>query len=217
LLGHAKLADTTVYLHLSRRHLQAVASPLESLVVSTSSEAKHSRRRVKDDSAHLEVADILRACGSNFLERHGSHLASQHRKVMDAIVRCRTAALVVIAIGAPAADIRPSPITRAATGTVPSARATHAPGGWPRVPPNCCPCPTSTSSSRCPMSCLRSCCRTSGCSYDLLFRASAATLLEVACDPKHLGAEIGLLSVLHTWGQNCSIIPMSTVWCRAVV
>ena len=38
--------------------------------------------------------------------------------------------------------------------------------------------------------------------YDLLFRASATTLLEVAADPKHLGAEIGFLSVLHTWGQN---------------
>jgi hypothetical protein len=38
--------------------------------------------------------------------------------------------------------------------------------------------------------------------YDLLFRASAATLLEMAADPKHLGAEIGFLSVLHTWGQN---------------
>src|SRR5262249_9691101 len=38
--------------------------------------------------------------------------------------------------------------------------------------------------------------------YDLLFRASAETLLEVARDPKHLGAEIGFLSVLHTWGQN---------------
>jgi hypothetical protein len=38
--------------------------------------------------------------------------------------------------------------------------------------------------------------------YDLLFRTSAATLLEVARDPKHLGADIGLLSVLHTWGQN---------------
>jgi hypothetical protein len=35
-----------------------------------------------------------------------------------------------------------------------------------------------------------------------LFRASAATLLEVAADPRHLGAEIGFLSVLHTWGQN---------------
>jgi hypothetical protein len=38
--------------------------------------------------------------------------------------------------------------------------------------------------------------------YDLLFRASAETLLQVAADPKHLGAEIGFLSVLHTWGQN---------------
>jgi hypothetical protein len=38
--------------------------------------------------------------------------------------------------------------------------------------------------------------------YDLLFRASAETLLEVAADPKHLGAQIGFLSLLHTWGQN---------------
>jgi Putative transposase/Transposase zinc-binding domain len=38
--------------------------------------------------------------------------------------------------------------------------------------------------------------------YDLLFRSSAATLLEVAADPKHLGAEIGFLSVLHSWGSN---------------
>jgi len=38
--------------------------------------------------------------------------------------------------------------------------------------------------------------------YDLLFRGSAATLLEIAADAKHLGAEIGFLSVLHTWGQN---------------
>jgi hypothetical protein len=38
--------------------------------------------------------------------------------------------------------------------------------------------------------------------YDLLFRSSAASLLEVAADPKHLGAEIGFLSVLHSWGSN---------------
>jgi hypothetical protein len=49
-----------------------------------------------------------------------------------------------IAISVCAVDIRPSPITHAATGTVPSARATHAPCGWPHVPPNCCPYPTST-------------------------------------------------------------------------
>jgi hypothetical protein len=38
--------------------------------------------------------------------------------------------------------------------------------------------------------------------YDLLFRTVAATLLEVAADPKHLGAEIGFFGILHTWGQN---------------
>jgi hypothetical protein len=38
--------------------------------------------------------------------------------------------------------------------------------------------------------------------YDLLFRTSAATLLEVARDPLHLGAEIGFFSVLHTWNQK---------------
>jgi site-specific recombinase XerD len=47
LLGHAKLADTTVYLHLSRRHFQAVASPLEAIDVSTTGVVKHSRRRAK--------------------------------------------------------------------------------------------------------------------------------------------------------------------------
>ena len=38
--------------------------------------------------------------------------------------------------------------------------------------------------------------------YDLLFRTSAATLPKLARDPKHLGANIGFLGVLHTWGQN---------------
>jgi hypothetical protein len=38
--------------------------------------------------------------------------------------------------------------------------------------------------------------------FSLLFESSAATLLEVAADPKHLGAEIGFLTILHTWGQT---------------
>ena len=43
--------------------------------------------------------------------------------------------------------------------------------------------------------------------YDLLFRASADTLLEIAADPKHLGAQIGFFSVLHSWGQNLLFHP----------
>ena len=38
--------------------------------------------------------------------------------------------------------------------------------------------------------------------YNLLFRAASETLLEIAADRKHLGAKIGFLAVLHTWGQN---------------
>jgi hypothetical protein len=45
--------------------------------------------------------------------------------------------------------------------------------------------------------------------YDLLFRTSAETLLEVARDPKHLGAEIGFFSVLHTWSQQLHLNPHS--------
>lgn len=43
--------------------------------------------------------------------------------------------------------------------------------------------------------------------YDLLFQTSAATMLEVAADSKHLGAEIGFLSILHTWGRNLLLHP----------
>jgi Putative transposase len=38
--------------------------------------------------------------------------------------------------------------------------------------------------------------------YDLLFHATAETLLQVAADPNHLGAQIGFFAVLHSWGQN---------------
>jgi hypothetical protein len=43
--------------------------------------------------------------------------------------------------------------------------------------------------------------------YGALFHASAATMLQIAADPVHLGADIGFLSVLHTWGQNLHLHP----------
>ena len=38
--------------------------------------------------------------------------------------------------------------------------------------------------------------------YDILFKAASETLLDLGRDPKHIGAEIGLIAILHTWGQN---------------
>src|SRR5208283_4352427 len=52
--------------------------------------------------------------------------------------------------------------------------------------------------------------------YDLLFRTSAETLLEVARDPQHLGAEIGFFSVLHSLLKNSNFTRMYIAWCRPV-
>jgi hypothetical protein len=38
--------------------------------------------------------------------------------------------------------------------------------------------------------------------YDILFQATAETLQTIAADPRHLGATIGFIALLHTWGQN---------------
>jgi hypothetical protein len=112
----------------------------------------------------LEVADILRASGSRFFERHASRLAYQHRKVMELSSVAALRRWAGTAISVSAAAIRPSPITRAASGTAPSVKATHAPDGWPRARPSYCPCLTSTSSSHCLTSYQRLCFRTSACS-----------------------------------------------------
>ena len=51
--------------------------------------------------------------------------------------------------------------------------------------------------------------------YSLLFRAVSQTLLEIAADPRHLGARIGFLAVLHTWGQNLLTSSSSSLRCAA--
>ena len=43
--------------------------------------------------------------------------------------------------------------------------------------------------------------------YDLLFKASAETMLTIAADPKHLGARIGITAILHTWGSTMTHHP----------
>ncbi len=150
----------------------------------------------------LEVADILRAAGSSFIERHGSHLALQHRKVMDAIVRCRTAALgghrdLCLGCGHQATSYN-------------SCRNRHCPkcqgnarARWLAArSAELLPVPYFHVVFTLPHELSALVLQNKRLLYDLLFRASAATLLEVARNPRHLGADIGMLSVLHTWGQN---------------
>jgi hypothetical protein len=150
----------------------------------------------------LEVADIIRASGSSFWERQGSHLAWQHRKVMDAIVRCRTATLgghrdQCLRCGHQAISYN-------------SCRNRHCPkcqgnarSKWLAArSAELLPVPYFHVVFTLPHELSALVLQNKRLLYDLLFRTSAVTLLEVAHDPKHLGADIGLLCVLHTWGQN---------------
>jgi len=150
----------------------------------------------------LEVADIIRAQGDRFIERGGSWLTWAQIKVLHAIERCRTAALGghrdrCVRCGHRAISYN-------------SCRNRHCPkcqtGARDRwlakrtkelLPVRYCHVVFTLPHQLAPLAY-----QNKRILYRLLFRASAATLLEVAADPKHLGAEIGFLSVLHTWGQN---------------
>src|SRR6202045_2545668 len=150
----------------------------------------------------LEVADIVRAAGNSFWEQQQSHLAWPHRKVLDAIVRCRTAALgghrdQCVGCGHQAISFN-------------SCRNRHCPkcqgnarAKWLAArSAELLPVPYFHVVFTLPHELSALVLQNKRLLYDLLFRARAATLLEVARDPKHLRANIGLLAVLHTWGQN---------------
>ena len=150
----------------------------------------------------LEVADIVRAAGNRFWEHYGSHLAWQHRKVLDAIVRCRTAALgghrdQCVHCGHQAISYNscrnrhcPRCQGNARSRWLAERRAELLPVSYFHIV------------FTLPHELSALALQNKRLLYDLLFRASAATLLELAGDPKHLGADIGFLGVLHTWGQN---------------
>ena len=156
----------------------------------------------------LEVADLIRSAGATFIERNRQWIRWKHVKVLLAIARCRTAAL----------GGHVDECTRCghrATISYNSCRNRH--------------CPKCQTAARdrwiaarqkellptryvhvvftlpAPLASLVL--QNKKFIYSLLLRASAETLLEVARDPRHLGAEIGFFSVLHTWNQKLGLHP----------
>ena len=150
----------------------------------------------------LEVADVVRAHRDDFVASRGGRLSGAERRVLDDIASCRTAA-----------------------------RGGHVEQcdrcGHERVSYNSCRnrhCPKCQETARAEWTAEREreilpveyfhvvftiphelagiALQNKRVVYDILFRTSADTLCTIARDPKHLGAEIGLLSVLHTWGQT---------------
>jgi predicted Zn-ribbon and HTH transcriptional regulator len=155
----------------------------------------------------LEVADILRAQGDRFLNRYRSGFDFQQLKAFRAIQRCRTAALG-------------------------GHRDACQSCGYQAISYNSCRnrhCPKCQVQARerwltarerelldttyfhvvftVPHELNVLALENPRLFYDQLFAASAQTLVEIASDPKHLGAEIGVIAILHTWGQNLLLHP----------
>ena len=155
----------------------------------------------------LEVADIVRCAGQSFIERGRKWINGQHEKVLLAITRCRTAALgghrdQCSACGHTAISYN-------------SCRNRH--------------CPRCQGNARqrwlqarerellptryvhvvftLPRELASLALQNKRLIYNALFHASAETLLEIASDPRHLGAEIGFFSVLHSWNQRLQFHP----------
>lgn len=150
----------------------------------------------------LEVADIFRQAGPLYREQHADALSRGQRCVMSAIERCRTAAL---------------------GGHVEQCDAC----GHQRIAFNSCRnrhCPKCQSLVRAqwledrqadliatdyfhvvftlPEEIAAIAYQNKAVVYEILFHATAQTLRTIAADPKHLGAQIGFIAILHTWGQN---------------
>lgn len=159
------------------------------------------------DRPPLEVADLVRAAGDAFIERSRKWITWKHVKVLLAIARCRTAALgghldECTRCGHRAISYNscrnwhcPKCQAGARDRWLAARRLELLPTRYVHVvftlPRHLAPLVLQNKKVL----------------YDLLFRTSAETLLEVARDPQHLGAEIGFFSVLHTWSQKLELHP----------
>src|SRR6204780_3267339 len=150
----------------------------------------------------LEVADIVRAQGDRFIHSNFRWFHWAHRKVLRAIVRCRTAALGGHRDQCPRCGYRAISFNSCRNRHCPKCQS-GARDKWIMARQNeLLPVAYVHVVFTLPHQLSQLALQNKKVLYDLLFRASAETLLEIAIDPKHLGAEIGFLSVLHTWGQN---------------
>jgi hypothetical protein len=149
----------------------------------------------------LEVADIFRDHGPAWRSANAGHVSLDQLKVMSAIERCRTAAL-----GGHVERCENCAHTVIAYN---SCRNRHCPkcqGAAARQwlterEAELLPVPYFHVVFTLPAAIADIAWQNKAVIYDLLFKASSETLLTIAADPKHLGARIGMLSVLHTWGS----------------
>src|ERR671924_2044345 len=149
----------------------------------------------------LEVADIFRDHGPAWRDANRGHVSRDQSKVMSAIERCRTAAL-----GGHVARCEDCAHTLIAYNPCRNRHCPKCQGAAAREwlaerEAELLPMPYYHVVFSLPARIADIAYQNKAVIYDLLFKASSETMLTIAADPKHLGARIGILSVLHTWGS----------------
>jgi Putative transposase/Transposase zinc-binding domain len=155
----------------------------------------------------LEVADIFRRHGETFRAAQGNRLSLDQRKVMAAIEACRTSAL-----GGHVERCEDCGEIRVAYN---SCRDRHCPKcqGLARLQwladrrTELLPVPYFHVVFTVPAPIAALALQNKALVYDILFKAAAETIRVIAADPKHLGAETGMIAILHTWGQTLTHHP----------
>ena len=149
----------------------------------------------------LEIADIFRDHGAAWRCANAGHVSLDQLKVMSAIERCRTAAL-----GGHVACCEQCSHTLIAYNSCrnrhcPKCQGAAAKEWLAEREAELLPVPYFHVVYTLPAAIRDLAYQNKAVIYDLLFKASAETTLTIAADPKHLGARIGFISLLHSWGS----------------
>jgi hypothetical protein len=150
----------------------------------------------------LEVADVFRNHGDAFLDLYGDGLSPGQRRALSDIAACRTAALGGHVEECDQCGHRQIAYNSCRNRHCPKCQATAAAEWMEQRQAELLPVEYHHVVFTLPAVLGPIALQNPREVYGALFRASAETLQQIAADPKHLGAEIGFLAILHTWGQN---------------
>ena len=159
------------------------------------------------DRPPLEVADLVRAAGDAFIERSRKWITWKHVKVLLAIARCRTAVLGGHLDECTHCGHRAISYNSCRNRHCPKCQAEARDRWLEKRRRELLPTPYVHVVFTLPGELAPLALQNKKTVYDLLFRVSAETLLAIARDPRHLGAEIGFFSILHTWNQKLGFHP----------
>jgi hypothetical protein len=154
-----------------------------------------------------EVADVVRNHSHEFVEQYGHLLESEHLRVLHAIENCRTAILGGNLNACDRCGHRVNSYNSCRNRHCPKCQGAARQKWLANRTAELLPIPYFHVVFTLPHLLAPLALQNKQVLYGILFRAVSETLLEVAADPKHLGADIGFLTVLHTWGQNLSHHP----------